>query len=228
MDVSDFTLMVAAAGRGERLGLGPKAYLTLGERTLLEWVVALGRPVAGSVCVAVPPGTEERAAQLLSGVPGVRIIDGGATRQETYRRLLAQCATPFVIARDVSRPLASTSLIRQVAIAAHRHGAAGVFVPSHVPLAIARDGCVTASLEAGTVRIPANPQACRVDLLHDALNAGIERQTLWELLVAIGHSLHIVDSDEVNPKITVLQDWVYVRDSVFPHWLNTCSGGECK
>ena len=40
--------IVLAAGRGERLGLGPKAWLTLGGRTLLERAVATMRlsPIA--------------------------------------------------------------------------------------------------------------------------------------------------------------------------------------
>ena len=49
----DIDAIVLAAGRGSRLGLGPKAWLTLGGRTLLDRAVATMGAVAGSVTAGV-------------------------------------------------------------------------------------------------------------------------------------------------------------------------------
>ncbi|HFB39327.1 MAG TPA: 2-C-methyl-D-erythritol 4-phosphate cytidylyltransferase, partial [Oceanithermus sp.] len=52
------SLLVPAAGRGERLGAGrPKALVPVRGRTLLEWALSRFPPV-DEVLVALPPGTE--------------------------------------------------------------------------------------------------------------------------------------------------------------------------
>ena len=73
--------IVLAAGRGDRLGLGPKAWLTLGGRTLLERAVATMRLVADRVTVGVAAGDVERA-QAVCGADAV-VVAGGATHRET-------------------------------------------------------------------------------------------------------------------------------------------------
>jgi 2-C-methyl-D-erythritol 4-phosphate cytidylyltransferase len=67
--------IVLAAGQGERLGLGPKAWLSLEGRTLLERAVATMRQVVERVIVGVAREDIERAGRLCGPaavvVPGV-------------------------------------------------------------------------------------------------------------------------------------------------------------
>ena len=62
---ADTTALVAAAGIGSRLGLGPKAFLVLDGETLLQRVCATARAVAPAVRVAVPPGMQARCLMLM-------------------------------------------------------------------------------------------------------------------------------------------------------------------
>ncbi len=130
-----------AAGRGERLGPGaPKALRELGGVPLLVHAVrALARSRAvGLVVVAAPAdGVAEVVALLDShGLDGkdIRVVAGGATRQESVRLGLAAIPEEVgvVLVHDAARPLVPVEVVDTVA-AAVRAGAQAV-VPA-VPLA---------------------------------------------------------------------------------------------
>ncbi|WP_371522759.1 2-C-methyl-D-erythritol 4-phosphate cytidylyltransferase [Kitasatospora sp. NBC_01300] len=133
--------VVPAAGRGERLGPGaPKALRELGGVPLLVHAVrALARSRAvGLVVVAAPAdGVAEVVALLDShGLDGkdIRVVAGGATRQESVRLGLAAipAEVEIVLVHDAARPLVPVEVVDAVA-AAVRAGA-GAVVPA-VPLA---------------------------------------------------------------------------------------------
>lgn len=130
-----------AAGRGERLGPGaPKALRELGGVPLLVHAVrALARSRAvGLVVVAAPAdGVAEVVALLDShGLDDkdIRVVAGGATRQESVRLGLAAIPEDvgIVLVHDAARPLVPVEVVDAVA-AAVRSGAPAV-VPA-VPLA---------------------------------------------------------------------------------------------
>lgn len=130
-----------AAGRGERLGPGaPKALRELGGVPLLVHAVrALARSRAvGLVVVAAPAdGVAEVVALLDShGLDDkdIRVVAGGATRQESVRLGLAAIPDEvgIVLVHDAARPLVPVEVVDAVA-AAVRAGALAV-VPA-VPLA---------------------------------------------------------------------------------------------
>ncbi|MEU3568928.1 2-C-methyl-D-erythritol 4-phosphate cytidylyltransferase [Kitasatospora sp. NPDC036755] len=133
--------VVPAAGRGERLGPGaPKALRELGGVPLLVHAVrALARSRAvGLVVVAAPAdGVAEVVALLDShGLDDkdIRVVAGGATRQESVRLGLAAIPDEvgIVLVHDAARPLVPVEVVDAVA-AAVRAGAHAV-VPA-VPLA---------------------------------------------------------------------------------------------
>ena len=66
---------------GDRLGLGPKAWLVLGGRTLLERAVSVMREVCERVIVGVRSADVERASALCGA--DATVVAGGATHRET-------------------------------------------------------------------------------------------------------------------------------------------------
>src|SRR5688500_17988110 len=94
--------IVLAAGRGERLGLGPKAWLTLGDRTLLERAVATMRQVADSVTVGVAEADIERARAMCGD--DVVVVAGGATHRDTMTAAYRAGSAPWVLVHDVAHP----------------------------------------------------------------------------------------------------------------------------
>lgn len=121
--------LIQAAGQGERLGLGPKAFVMLGGLTLLERAVETCLAVAERVIVAVAEQDLGRAVSLLPS-NGVDLITGGHSRSDTTRRLVSAARADWLLLHDVVHPLAGRPLIARICAAARIHGAAAPALPN--------------------------------------------------------------------------------------------------
>jgi 2-C-methyl-D-erythritol 4-phosphate cytidylyltransferase len=109
------TAVIAAAGSGERLGAGgPKAFVPLAGRPLVEWSIAAMRdaPSVRSIVVASPPAHVHEL-----GGPDLGVIDGGATRAQSVANALAAVGTELVAIHDAARPLVTAELVEGVVAA---------------------------------------------------------------------------------------------------------------
>jgi 2-C-methyl-D-erythritol 4-phosphate cytidylyltransferase len=112
--------VVAAAGSGQRLGAGgPKAFVDLGGRALIEWSLAAldaARSI-GAVVIAAPAGFEreaELAAGLAAPKAAVVVTPGGATRAASIELALDHVQTDLVAIHDAARPLITPALVDRV------------------------------------------------------------------------------------------------------------------
>ncbi len=115
--------LIQAAGCGNRLGLGPKAFVKLGGQTLLERAVALLLKCTDGVIVAVPPADLDRASTLIAG-PRTLIIPGDISRSRTTLALISQAQAPWLVLHDVVHPFARPDLISRLLAQARLLGAA--------------------------------------------------------------------------------------------------------
>ncbi len=111
--------LIQAAGSGARLGLGPKAFVMLEGRTLLERALDPLRGVTNGIIVAVAAAEIARAQQLLGD--RATIIAGGASRSDTTRRLVAAATAPWLLLHDVVHPFATADLVNAVLEGARAH-----------------------------------------------------------------------------------------------------------
>jgi 2-C-methyl-D-erythritol 4-phosphate cytidylyltransferase len=114
--------LIQAAGGGTRLGLGPKAFVMLAGRTLLEHAIEVVRGAVDNIVVAVPADGIERTRAIVGSE--AKIIAGGATRNETTRLLVSAASAPLLLLHDVVHPFATAPLVRALLAAAEAHGAA--------------------------------------------------------------------------------------------------------
>ena len=135
----DLGVVLVAGGRGERLGAGaPKAFVTLGERTLLEHCIdtIVSLPHSGQLVLVVPRERAPEALMLSHGLTAahprwrVSVVSGGRERHESVRFGLAALhdSIDTVLVHDAARPLASADLFERVIAAVHRTG--GSIVPA--------------------------------------------------------------------------------------------------
>ena len=105
--------IIAAAGRGTRVGAArPKQLLMLGERTILQHSFELveGLDRIDEIVVALPAEfVSSPPPYLRSTRKPVRIVDGGARRQDSVARAFAHVAerANVVVINDAARPFAS-------------------------------------------------------------------------------------------------------------------------
>lgn len=220
--------ILAAAGSGERLGVGrPKAFAHLGGRPLLaeslerlddsEWI--------DGIVVAVPPGWEEPAvllAEELGAGKVVAAVDGGATRSKSVRLALAEVPEDAVaiVVHDAARPLVTDEVLARV-IAPLAEGWDGVVPALPLPDTVkrVRGSEVVETLERAELVGVQTPQAFAADVLRRAADG--EGTDCAALVEARGGRIRIVDGDPRLVKVTSRDDLALIAS-----WLGVPARGE--
>jgi 2-C-methyl-D-erythritol 4-phosphate cytidylyltransferase len=203
--------LIQAAGAGTRLGLGPKAFVVLDGRTLLERAVALLDGLAESVLVAVPAADVARARALV-GRDGVTILAGGASRSETTRRLVARASAPWLLLHDVVHPFATPDLVLRLLEAARTHGASAPGL-ANTEFLYGRDG--TPLHAPGEVLVGQKPVAfsrSAAEAGYAAAASGASGDpSLMEVLALAGVRTRFVEGSARNIKITSGADLAFAE-----------------
>ncbi|HEU4736357.1 MAG TPA: 2-C-methyl-D-erythritol 4-phosphate cytidylyltransferase [Solirubrobacterales bacterium] len=159
--------MIAAAGSGQRLGAGgPKAFVPLAGRAMVEWSIDAFRsaPSVRSIVVACPPGHVHEL-----GGHDLGVVDGGASRAESVSNALEAVGTELVAIHDAARPLITPELIEDVV-------ATLIADPDAV-------GAIAAVPVTDTIkRTPETRRAFTTDNVANArfvIESTLERERLW-------------------------------------------------
>jgi 2-C-methyl-D-erythritol 4-phosphate cytidylyltransferase len=206
-DRAQVSVLIPAAGSGERLGLGAKATVLLHGRPVIDWVVDKARQLGDEVLVACAPGMEVP--------PGAIRVEGGSTRHQSVDRLVARATAPWLLLWDAASPFASLALARSVLAAASATGAATSFRPPEVPwLELAGDR-VRRAQPPGHAAQSQTPQAYARDLLLDvtkrAASEGWSTQSTVQLVLQAGHEVAAVPGEKLNLKLTTAEDWLLAQ-----------------
>jgi len=207
-------VVLLAAGEGERLGRGPKAFLEIGGRSLLAIAVerAAACPGVEGLVVAVPGGLEDRASGMVRTSKSVSAVAGGAHRQDSVRVALQAVpeAAEVVVCHDAARPFAQPELFTAVIEALS--DAEGV-VPALTPpdtVKRVRDGFVEATLDRDALRLTQTPQAFVAPALREAHHRAHAEGVRWTddagLMEWAGFRVRVVPGDPGNFKITSPED----------------------
>src|SRR3954471_15391939 len=219
------TAIIAAAGAGRRLGAAkPKQLLDIGGGSMLAHSVAafLSHPRVSDVVVVLPPGQGTLALNLSAGgdpsrVAAVRVVTGGERRQDSVANGFAAVAddSDVVLIHDAARPFVSADLIDRTIDAAAEHGAAIAALQSRDTVKrVDASGAITETLPRETIYLAQTPQGFRRDVLARAIAAGrsgVEATDEAALAERAGYSVHVVDGDAGNVKITTEDDLAAAR-----------------
>jgi 2-C-methyl-D-erythritol 4-phosphate cytidylyltransferase len=205
--------LLVAAGRGERLGAqGPKAFVVLAGRPMLEWSLDALRlvPAVERIVVALPSG--------VAAPEGTIGVVGGAQRSHSVRAALAAAGEgpddEPVVVHDAARPLVTPELFERALGALAAHGCDAVVAAARVTDTIKRadgdDLRVAETLDRGALWAVQTPQVFRRAALARALaqpdevlaaatdDAGLVEQA--------GGRVHVVESPAGNLKVTTSTD----------------------
>jgi 2-C-methyl-D-erythritol 4-phosphate cytidylyltransferase len=206
--------LLVAAGRGERLGAdGPKAFVMLAGRPMLEWSLDALRavPAVQRIVVALPPGVEAPA--------GTIGIAGGAQRSHSVRAALAASGDGHddepVIVHDAARPLVTPEILTRSLDALASSGADAVIAAAPVIDTIKQvagdDGRrVQRTLDRRVLWAVQTPQVFRRAALERALSEPDEvlaaaTDDAW-LVEQTGGTVEVIESPRENLKVTTTVD----------------------
>jgi 2-C-methyl-D-erythritol 4-phosphate cytidylyltransferase len=223
---------VLAGGSGTRVGAEQnKVYLPLRGRPVLAWSIAAftGVPDVGVVVLVVREADRAAAEQVLAqhAAPGVEVVTGGATRQESELAALRQLATRIadgtvdvVLLHDGARPLVGRPLVTAVLAAARASGGAVPGLWRTDLAAAAPEGAALAGPGPGGLVAVQTPQGFRAAPLLAAYEAaagcgfaGTDTASCMEKF-APDLPIRWVPGDERNFKITYAHDLVVAEHAL--------------
>ena len=207
--------VIVAAGQGLRAGQAlPKQFaLWRGQPVVRHSAAAMAAAGIAPIIVAIPSGAEQIAAAALLDVPGVRLVTGGVTRQDSVRlalEALAADAPDRVLIHDAARPVLPLAVLERLSRALDQ-GAAAIPVLAVVDsLAQAHGTVMGAPAPRAQLRRVQTPQAFHFAAIlaaHRAwtgdTNAGDDAQVAQ----AAGLVVTLVEGDEALHKLTVPNDF---------------------
>ena len=204
--------VLAAAGRGERLGADrPKAFTKLRDRPLvaesLERLDASGW--IDAIVIAAPPGWEEPSILLAEELGCSKVtacVAGGETRAESVRAAVAEVAddAAVIVVHDAARPVLTDEVLERV-LTALNEGWDGA-VPA-LPLADTikrvQGERVVETLPRDELVAAQTPQAFLASALREALSGELAGATDCAALVeALGLRVTAVPGDPRLLKVT--------------------------
>jgi 2-C-methyl-D-erythritol 4-phosphate cytidylyltransferase len=198
--------LIPAAGEGTRLGKGPKAFLPLGDGSLLSHTITALENYVDEIVVAI---SETMQGEIYKHIDtNVRVARGGKMRQETVYYLLQQTKADIVLIHDAARPFLPAQVIRDSIEAVKKYSAATVTRPVADTLIRKATGEVVVRDELRAVQ---TPQSFRRDLIlraHEEARAkNIEATDDAALVRLLGHEVVLVEGSSWLEKITTLDDY---------------------
>jgi 2-C-methyl-D-erythritol 4-phosphate cytidylyltransferase len=214
--------IVAAAGRGQRLGGHmPKALVDVAGTPLVVHAVSRLRSAGCDVViVAAPPDAVNEFAAVL---PDAVVIGGGTTRQASVAAALRvlPADVDVVLVHDAARGLAPAT-VAQTVVAAVRAGADAVvpvLLVADTVKEVDADGRVRRTLDRATLRAVQTPQGFRREVLDRAHAAATGDDSLDDaaLVEALGLTVTTVPGDAAALKVTTRADLVIATALVGEH-----------
>ena len=209
--------ILAAAGRGDRLGLDrPKAFAPLNDRPLVA--EALERLDASDwiegIVVAAPPEWEEPCILVAEEVAAGKVaatVTGGESRSESVRAALSEVPeeATVVLVHDAARPLVTDEVIGRVitGLADGWDGAVPALPIADAVKRVEGDAVVETLDREGLVTVQ-TPQAFVASALRDALSDPTLQQAVAKsldcasLVEARGGRVRVVEGDPQLLKVT--------------------------
>jgi 2-C-methyl-D-erythritol 4-phosphate cytidylyltransferase len=211
------TALIPAAGSGERMGLGPKAFLSLHGHTLLARSVAVFAALGCQIIVGISPSEQERPLPA-----GVAVVFGGATRQQTVYNMLLAAQTEYVMVHDAARPFLPLRVIHNLYTAMLEYGAATTALGA-VDTLVQQDNSQDWGrvLDRSQIWAVQTPQGFRRELLlaahQQAMQQGATATDDAGLVARLGQPVKLVAGDARLFKLTRPDDWALAQ-AFAPVW----------
>ena len=201
--------ILVAAGSGSRFGAEtPKQYLPVAGKLVIRHAA---EALAAHVALLQPVGDASAIETALAGLPHLKPVPGGATRQDSVRaglEALEAAAPDIVLVHDAARPLIPAETIPALLTALERAAGAIPAVPVADTLKRAVDGRIVETVPRDGLYRAQTPQAFRYNVLFAAHRATTSAAVTDDasLLEAIGANVAIVAGSEDNIKLTYTAD----------------------
>jgi len=215
--------IIPAAGVGVRMGgETPKQFLSLEGvpifvHTLRKFAASDSIDLIYLALRSDDMGRAQRDIDREHFVKPLRLVAGGASRQETVARALAEApaSTEIVIVHDAVRPFIPLDMIQRVVEQARRSGAVILGIPSVDTVKQVERQTILGTVPRERVVLAQTPQAFRYAILCEAFaraqQDGYQGTDESSLVERLGHTVTVIMGSDRNIKITKPSDLPLAR-----------------
>lgn len=199
-------VIIAAAGRGDRMGGVYKQFANLNEKPLIyysiEQFINYG---VGKIVVVVPEEKLKYTKSILSKINyNIVIIPGGERRQESVLKGIEECNADIILIHDAVRPFIKKELIDKVVKCVEKFGICAPGVPINDTIKIySKDRILWTKARKNILHIQ-TPQGFKYNIL-DRISIFMSQEIVTdELSIAekLNFNVYWVFGDQMNIKIT--------------------------
>ena len=196
--------IIPAAGTGLRMGGStPKQFLCLeGVPIFIHTLRKFAASEAiDTIFVGVRPDDTERVCNQIAAehfAKPLRLVPGGACRQETVARCLDQAPpeTEVVVVHDAVRPFIELAMIRQIVDRARKEGAVILGIPSVDTVKKVERQTILGTIPRERIVLAQTPQAFRHAILRQAFDRALAEAYIGtdeaSLVEHDGHDVRVI------------------------------------
>ena len=207
----DTSVIIAAGGKGARMGR-PKQLLKInGKETVIRTILAFQKVKRVKEIIVVT--TPENFKIISKKVKGLKFAEAGKERIESVKNGLKEVSkdTSLIAVQDGARPLVEPKHIEACLEAAEKDKAAvlGVFVKDTIK--VVKNGKIVKTLKRSELFAAQTPQCYQASVLRDALKKygkNILATDESQLVEKLGIKVTAVIGDYKNLKITTPEDLI--------------------
>lgn len=212
------SLILACAGKGERVGLGknkllvPHGGVTCLEKTLEAFI---NSNLIDEFIITSSPTDLEEIKTLVSDK--ATVIVGGATRTQSVKNALDKVSGDIVLIHDGARPFVTTRIINDCIESAREFGSGITAFPSRDTILSAENGVIKNYLGKSGLFSVQTPQAFKTELIKKAYQLAGEKifNDDGEVYKEFIGETRVVLGDAKNVKITFPEDMALLEEEKY-------------
>ena len=201
--------IIPAGGTSSRFGKSNKLLEKIGEKEVIKYTVeAFEKSNIDEIIICANIAIIDDLKKILNDCKKVRIIEGGASRQESVFNGIKACECDYVLIHDAARPMITTDLINTAIDEVVFKNALTVATKTIDTIKEVVDGKIVKTIDRSKLYNTQTPQAFRYDLIRDA-DEKLSGQNFTDdagMLEALGQTVYILNGSYKNIKITTQND----------------------
>ena len=211
--------IIPAGGTSSRFGKSNKLLEKIGEKEVIKYTVeAFEKSNIDEIIICANVAIIDDLKKILNDCKKVRIIEGGASRQESVFNGIKACECDYVLIHDAARPMITTDLINTAIDEVIFKNALTVATKTIDTIKEVVDGKIVKTIDRSKLYNTQTPQAFKYNLIKDA-HEKLSGQNFTDdagMLEALGETVYILNGSYKNIKITTQNDIdiakVYLRN----------------
>ena len=217
-------VIIVAGGKGTRMGSSlPKQFMQIGGQPILCRTINKFRHFDPqmTIIIALPAQWAAAWVQISAGhiAPNSYIIaEGGEQRYHSVKNALMKVPNDIDLigVHDGVRPLVSVKTIANAYTEAALHGNAVPCIAPPESIRVVNPNGGSTPIDRNTVKLIQTPQVFAADILRAAYSLPYIPEFTDDASVVekYGHTIHLIDGDRENIKITTIDDLKYAEYAI--------------